>query len=98
MGNTAVAVLHYDMHGEIKDALPRAAMAMLTMPGQKRPQDFGCGAVVSWDHASGYQVVVVHGNTGWRIGNDENVPPTDVLASVAEALRRHGYKVTAPKK
>lgn len=97
MGNTAVAVLHFDMHGEIKKALPRAAQAMLAMPGSDRPQDFGCGAVVSWDHSSGYQVCVIHGNTGWRVGVDENPPPQDVLQAVANALRAHGYRVDQPR-
>lgn len=52
MGNTAVAVLHYDMSGEIANASPRMARAMRDMPGSERPIDFGFGAVISWDHAS----------------------------------------------
>ena len=98
MGNTAVAVLHYDMHGEIKDALPRAGRAMLAMPGSRKPQDFGCGAVVSWGRASGYQVVVVHGNTGWRVGMAEQTPPDNVLRACAAALRAHGWRVKEPSK
>lgn len=98
MGNSAVAVLHYDMSGEITRALPRAAEAMRAMPGSREPQDFGVGRVVSWDHAAGYQVVVVHANTGWRVGNDEHPPPDDVLLAVSNALRAHGWRVEKPKK
>lgn len=98
MGNSAVAILHYDMHGEIKRSLPRAAEAMRAMPGSVMPQDFGVGAVVSWDHANEYQVVVVHANTGWRIGIDDNPPPDDVLLAVSNALRAHGWRVEKPKK
>jgi len=98
VGNTAVAVLHYDHSSEIARALPRAANAMRSMPGADKPQDFGCGAVVSWDHAHGYQVVVVHGNTGWRVGAEENPPPDDVLIACANALRAHGWRVDKPKR
>lgn len=97
MGNSAVAVLHYDMFGEIKSAAPRMAAAMRDMPGSDRPKDFGFGQIVSWDHASGYQVVVVHGNTGWRVGMDEYAPPDEVLSAVSNALRAHGWRVDKPK-
>lgn len=97
MGNSAVAVLHYDMHDEIRAAKPRMAKAMLDMPGADEPQDFGFGSIVSWDHASGYQVVVVHGNTGWRIGIDDHPPPDDVMMACANALRSHGWRVDKPR-
>ena len=97
MGNTAVAVLHYDHSQEISRALPRAASAMRDMPGSVRPQEFGCGAVISWGHADSYQVVVVHGNTGWRVGMWDAPPPDDVMAACADALRRHGWRVEKPK-
>jgi hypothetical protein len=96
MGNTAVAVLHYDKSGEIANASPRMARAMRDMPGSERPIDFGFGAVISWDHASGYQVCVIHGNTGWRVTYESDVPD-DVLQAVADRLKMRGWKCTPPK-
>lgn len=96
MGNTAVAVLHYDCSSEIKRADERMARAMLDMPGSDTPIDFHFGKIISWDHASGYQVCVIHGNTGWRLGFD-NDPPLSVQQAVAEALKRYGWKVSPPK-
>lgn len=98
MGNSAVAVLHYDHSGEIRERAPRMADAMLEVASRgNEPLDFGFGRVVSWDHASGYQVCVIHGNTGWRVGSDEHPPPHDVLLAVSNALRVHGYRVEEPK-
>lgn len=96
MGNSAVAVLHYDYSGEIGKCSPRLAKAMAEVAYCGEAKDFGFGRVVSWDHASGYQVCVIHGNTGWRIGSDEHPPPHDVLVAVSNALRAHGYTVEAP--
>jgi hypothetical protein len=97
MGNSAVAVLHYDLHDEIKKISPRLAAAMRDFPGADGPIDFGLGRVISWDHADGYQVVVVHGNTGWRLYSQAAVPD-DVEQSVANALKLRGWKCTPPKK
>lgn len=97
MGNTAVAVLHYDFSKEIKDMSPSMWEAMRDMPGKTKPNDFHFGSVIAWGHASGYQVCVVHGNTGWRVGMDENPPPDNVLVAVAAALRAHGWRVEKPK-
>lgn len=97
MGNSAVAVLHYDCHDEITKAIPRLGEAMLNMPGSPQPQDFGSGRIISWDHSSGYQVCVIHGNTGWRIDDLECKVPEEVLRVAAEALRRRGYSVHPPK-
>jgi hypothetical protein len=97
MGNSAVAVLHYDMLHEIERASKRMADAMLAMPGSEKPQRFGFGSIVSWDHADGYQVCVIHGNTGWRIGPDNDVPE-DVLKAAVDMLKWRGYKITPPQK
>lgn len=94
MGNSAVAVLHYDHFGEINRSVPRVAEAMRDKPSSPdAPVDFGFGAVVSLDHANGYQVCVIHGNTGWRVGVLECPPPDDVLAACANALSAHGWTV-----
>ena len=97
MGNTAVAVLHYDHSAEIREVSPRIGRAMSDMPGSDKPRDFGFGSVVSWDHSSGHQVVVVNANTGWRVGMDERPPPDHVLQAVANALRAHGWRVEKPR-
>jgi len=96
MGNTAVAVLHYDMHDQIEKADRRMGQAMLDMPGSAKPCDFGFGRIISWDHSSGHQVCVIYGNTGWRLGCSE-VVPEHVLKSIAAALRDYGWKCTPPK-
>lgn len=58
--------------------------------------------VVSRDHSSGYQVICVHGNTGWRVED----PLYDkcfgdgswqAFKYMKECLERHGYKVTKAK-
>ena len=97
MGNTAVAALHYDMTSEIEKADKRMAQAMRDMPSSDKPKDFYFGKIISWGHSSSYQVCVIHGNTGWRIGF-ECEAPEDVLKSVADALSYHGWKCTPPKK
>ena len=103
MGNTAVAVLHYDHMGEINWGCPPIYEAMRDFPGGSGRElrgYFGFGNVISWDGSGGYQVTVVHGNTGWRLGllsKAEPVPPDDVLEACAEALRRHGWKVERPE-
>lgn len=97
MGNSAVAVLHYNHLPVIRGQSEGLANAMLAMPGSRQPIDFGVGRVVSWDHSSGHQVVVVYGNTGWRVGMDEHPPPDHVLQACANALRAHGWTVKKPK-
>ncbi|KTS48007.1 hypothetical protein SB2_11970 [Methylobacterium radiotolerans] len=60
-----------------------------------------CNAMelISQDHSSGEQVVIVHGNTGWR-ADDESKPELSWrgLDQMQRCLERHGYKVTKPKK
>jgi hypothetical protein len=95
MGNTAVAVLHFDMHDQIELASPRMAQAMVDMPGSDKPKDFGFGRVISWDHSSGYQVCVIQGNTGWRVSFDNDLPYS-VLKAITDVLEMRGYRVTPP--
>jgi len=90
MGNNTVAVLYNDMHRELAEAMPRLGWAMrhFGFGGRSRAKEeahFGCGQIISCDHASGYQVVVVHGNTGWRVGADEEIRP-DVIFHLAAAV------------
>lgn len=100
MGNLAVAVMYFDHIGNIERATPRLSDAMLDFAhdGHRHgPKSFGHGAIVSWDHADGHQVVVVNANTGWRVGMDECPPPDHVLQACANALRAHGWSVKKPK-
>jgi|WetSurMetagenome_2_1015567.scaffolds.fasta_scaffold388486_2 hypothetical protein len=97
MGNSAVAVLHFDMYDEIRKISPRTADAMLSISAGNDANDFGFGRIVSWDHANGYQVCVIHGNTGWAVRSYSTLPP-DVEKAVAEALKSRGWKCTPPSK
>lgn len=59
--------------------------------------------LLSQDHADGYQVVIVHGNTGFRVSQDEPEPSWArldwrALDPMKACLERHGYKVTKPRK
>ena len=59
----------------------------------------GAAQVISWDHASGFQVVVCHGNTGWRVcpwkGADP-LPP-DVEQALIAQVKQLGYQVYKSK-
>ena len=97
MSTIATTVLYYDHSSEIKKQSPRMWEAMREFASGEPALLkgwFGFGQIVAWDHSGGYQVCVIHGNTGWRLGNEDKPPPQYVLDSVATALRRHGYKVT----
>lgn len=100
MGNTAVAVLHFDMWHETNKIDPRLGEAMIAIAeGKDRRRgdtDFGRGRVISWDHADGYQVCVVHGNTGWRLTHDREFPDACMKAIISQ-LEWRGYKVIPPK-
>ena len=55
--------------------------------------NFGCGSVISQSHADDEQVVVVHGNTGRRAQDADDLGwrALDVMKA---CLERHGYTVT----
>lgn len=54
--------------------------------------------IVSQDHSSGWQIVGVGKNCGYRMGApDLEEVPDEVLSAAARALEAHGYKVTKPK-
>lgn len=95
MGNSAVVVLHYDCFDEIEKHSKRLADAMRRFPSSHKPEDFGFGRVIAWDHSSGAQVCVVYGNTGWRIGMDNDVPERAINA-IVDILKWRGYKVKSP--
>lgn len=85
MGYNTVAVLLNDCHSEWPEDTRKASrdrsLGQSPLSGY-----FGWGRLLSQDHASGHQVVVVHGNTGSRMGPSEPATQAD-LDALAMALR-----------
>lgn len=99
MGWNTVAVLYNDFSAEISQAMPRLGAAMRAFSNHPRSSreegHFGCGQIISHDHADGAQVVVAGRNGGERLFYD--LPASDwALNAAAEMLRWHGYAVRAP--
>lgn len=103
MGYNTVAVLYNDFTAEIANSGPigaRIADAMRRYGSRREGQfatNFGAGMVISQDHASGEQVVIVSKGTGVRADEATDLG-WQALNDMAECLERHGYKVTKPKK
>jgi hypothetical protein len=103
MGYNTVAVLYNDHTHIIRDSGPvgkRIADAMQSWSIRKRDHlatHFGCGQVISQDHADYPQVVVVGRNTG-RPLHECNDLDFYALDQLSDALIRHGYTVKPPKK
>jgi len=97
MGWNTVVVLYNDHQREIERALPRLGEAMRAWPFSRDHMDgdFGCGQVVSTDHADGRQIVSVGANTGDALHPDKPVAEAD-LTALAMILRGHGYTVKRP--
>lgn len=108
MGYNSVAVLLNDMSHEIENSADfgkRLAFAMNNwspIDGNK-----SCGPhhtrIISRDHSSGFQIVCVHGNTGWRVDNSlydnlfSGIGAWHAFQQMADCLKRHGYTVKPPK-
>ena len=58
------------------------------------------GSIISQDHADGYQVVIVHGNMGWRAGDADydKYLGWQALDTMKACLERYGYRVTKQRK
>lgn len=100
MGNNTVAVLYNDMSHEIAaegEIGKRMAWAMNNWNRVSLEGFFRVGRVVSRDHSSAHQVVVVHAGGGDHIA-DANDLPHIALSMMADCLERHGWKVTKPRK
>ena len=74
----------------------------LNISARGRAVSASYGSVISQDHADGYQVVVVHGNRGWRVDDAEKDEYLGWSAfnQMRECLERNGFRVTrrhAPK-
>lgn len=97
MGFNTVAVLLNDWTHDIEREKPDLAAAMRAYTiRRQRPDDlrFKGGEVISQDHASGTQVVVVHGNTGWAVNSRDG--EREQLDALADVLRSRGYGVRYP--
>jgi hypothetical protein len=94
MGNIAVALLNYDRIHLIPNNALDVANAMkshaLVPTNKQTNRNFRFGAVISSDHSSVYQVVVVGRGTGYRLGTD--TLPSHLLEVVASQLKSSGYK------
>lgn len=103
MGFNTVVVLLNDYTHEIEKSGPvgkRIADAMRSY--HRRREDhlatwFGPGSVISQDHSSGEQVVIVSKNSGVRADEATGLG-WQALTDMKECLERHGYKVTPPKR
>lgn len=109
MGYNCVAVLLNDFSHEIAtadDFGKRLALQMNNWSSIDGNQSTNGGAarIISRDHADGYQVVVVHGNTGWRVDNalyDQYFTGDyawQAFAAMADCLERNGYRVTKKRR
>ncbi len=97
MGYNTVAVLLNDYTHAIEEMHPGMARAMRAYTVRKeRPYDldFRGGRILSQDHASGTQVVVVHGNTGQAVNAYEG--DKQALDAIADILLSRGYAVRFP--
>ena len=94
MGYNTVAVLLNDYHIEWPEDVRKASRER-DFGGAALSGYFGWGRLLSQDHASGHQVVVVHGNTGSRLGPSEPATQAE-LDALAMILRGHGYSVKRP--
>lgn len=106
MGWNSVAMILNDRLGDLA-ADPHAGEMIATAvrginSNRRGDNNFRYGQVISHDHADGYQVVVVHGNTGWRLRDSDpngwSKLGWQALDQMAEALTKHGYRVTKMRK
>lgn len=101
MGFTSVAILHNDMTHEIErdggELGKRIAYAMRSWDRVSLDGFFRVGRVISRDHSSAHQVVIVHGNTGCHITEAKDVSYL-ALGMMADCLKRHGWSAKPPKK
>ena len=99
MGYNTVAVLLNDFTGEFRNngehLGKRIAYAMNAWDRVSLDGYFHAGRVISRDHADGYQLVIVHGNTGSILDEALDLPKP-VLERLASVLNRHGWRAKPP--
>lgn len=103
MGFSTVAVLHNDFIHEMEDDtgrigkdMARAIRGIYRRKEDRLATDFHVGKVISMDHASGTQVVLVKHGTGVPIHEAEH--DQSAVWRMREYLERHGYKVVKRRK
>lgn len=102
MGNNAVIVVMHDCLSEIADdpefgrrlsdaikAFSHRGEKPVWVPARgKRCRCANAAEVLSWDHASAHQIVVVHGNSGVRVSSlPDDGAPDEVVAVIEDTLR-----------
>lgn len=103
MGYNTVAVLYNDHTHEIGKSGPVGARIRSAILGwSDRGRDrlathFGCGQVISQEHADYSQVVIVGGNTGVRACDATDLD-WYAIDQMAKCLERHGYTVKKKRK
>lgn len=102
MGFNTVAVLYNDFNfanatPELGSRIQDAIRGWSIRERDHMATHFGCGIVVSQAHADYSQVVVVGQNRGRPIVECNDLDHY-ALGQIADALRRHGWKVIPPVK
>ena len=101
MGLNSVAVLLNDFVHEMKEdkgeIAKRMAFACSNWNRATLEGYFRVGRVISRDHSSAHQIVVVHGGGGSHIADAKDLPYM-ALWSMADCLKRHGWTAKPPRK
>lgn len=103
MGYNTVAVLLNDHANEIAECGPLGKRIADAIGGWNYRDRvslatyFGCGSVISQDHADNAQVVIVQYNTGVRAFEAKNLD-WHALHQMATCLENHGYTVRKKRK
>ena len=94
MGYNTALMFYNDAANQWPEEIRRAVDSI-----KQSDKDFGYGKVISYDHSSWNQLVVVGHNTGHLISYAQDLDPfktddANLLNTMAEVLRNNGYKVT----
>src|ERR1700749_3861313 len=92
MGLNTIAVLYNDIAYQLPERMKEAVVQFRFGDQPHHERSFGTGQVISCAHADHYQIVVVHGNTGWTIDKAPELP-SYIQDQLAESLRKHGWSV-----
>lgn len=94
MGINTVAVLFNDTAYQLPDRMKEAVVQFRYGDDYhyRFERNFGTGQVITAAHADTYQLVVVHGNTGWTLDKAPELPYY-AQDQLADCLRKHGWRV-----
>lgn len=90
MGYNSVAVIYNDFVGYENRSIKQIDDAIKQYP---RDGYFNFGQIVSMDHSSYDQVVIVGKNTGSHISKIDNISP-EAITQMKTCLEKFGYKVS----